>query len=328
MLALAINRYIIEKEITDYDKLKHYKTLLTVVYFLNQKYTAAYNSSIDYFSYDNQAVIYYILGILRQQRGDYSSAVSMLTLAVKNGYNHYDAFLQRAVCYGHEKQYNLSNADLDTCIMIDSGYYPFYLKGVNYNHLRDYSKAMLCLDYSLYLNDTFADSYNYRGIVYSHTGRYAFAVKDFQRAAALNPKTRFVYNNLGLTLEKTGNITEAVHYYKKATKTDPDLPDAYYNLGRIYILLKDYDKALSYLKKSLARDASLPDTYYLAGISYQGKNDKVKACDMYNKALEKGHTLAQEKIDDYCNKEDTAEDKDGENLDKQEFILPEVQYED
>lgn len=303
-ISAAVSRYIVEKKIEDKEELKTYKTFLTLLFFTNGHYTDAYNASVDYLTMDEQPVIYYILGILRQKRQEYTSAISFFTMAIKNGYTHYDAYLQRAICYGWEKDYIRSDIDLDTCLMIDSNYYVFYLKGINSNHMRNYQDAMLYFDYSITLNDTFADSYNYRGIVSSNTGEYEFAVNDFKRAIYLNKKTPFVHNNLGIALEKTGKTEEAIKEFNLSINYEPYLSDAYYNLGRIYTQRHENSKAIRFLQRAAELDPDIPDTYYLLGMNYQEKGNKEKACKMYTDALNLGHTQAQNKIDNYCNKEE------------------------
>lgn len=308
-VAAAISRFIVKRDLTKTQELRPYKTILTILFFVNEHYTDAYSASIDYLTMDNPHVIYYILGILREKRQEYNSAIGFFTLAIKNGYNHYDAYLQRAICEGHEKDYIASNIDLDTCLMIDSNYYLFYLKGINYNYLDRFEDAMRCLDYSITLNDTFADSYNYRGIVCSNIKEYAFAINDFKRALYLDKHTPFAHNNLGIALEKTGKIEQAIEQYKLSTKYEPYLSDAWYNLGRIYTDRKNTKKALYYLRKANELDPDIPDTYYLMGLNYQFDKKKSQACVMYNEALQLGHTLAQNKIDNYCNKEEPPKEQ-------------------
>ncbi len=295
----AINRCISKKE-SDDKNLFAYKTILTLLYFNREKYIEAYNSSIDYLTMNNQPVIYYILGVLRVKRGEYLSAINLLTMAINKGYNHYDAYLNRAIAYGWQKDYLRSNIDLDTCLMIDTNYYAFYLRGINYNLLHQYQDAMLCFDYSITLNDTFALAYNYRGIVCSNTKEYAFAIKDFQRAISLDNNIEHVHNNLGIVLEKTGKLEQAIEEYKLSTKLEPYLADSWYNLGRIYTQSKQTKKAIKYLKKALELDSDIPDTYYLLGINYKNKNDIQTACFYFNQALQLSHTQAQEKINEYC----------------------------
>ncbi|MBP3253057.1 MAG: tetratricopeptide repeat protein [Bacteroidales bacterium] len=299
--AAAVSRYIVNNGISPDEDLKPYKTVLAILFFAAGHYNDSYNACIDYLTMDNYPVIYYILGVIKQQNAEYNSALSFFNMAIRNGYNHYDAYLRRAVCFGYGKDYVRSNIDLDTCLMIDSNYYVFYLKGINYNFMKQYQDAMNCLDYSISLNDTFADSYNYRGIVLSNMKEYAFAAMDFKNAVILDPKTPFVHNNYGIALEKTGKIQQAIEQYRISVKTEPQLSDAWYNLGRIYTDFKQTDKALKYLKRAAELDPDISDTYYLMGVNYQRKNDRQRACIMYQQALELEHTEAGKKIESYCN---------------------------
>lgn len=310
-----------------------YRTILTLLYYYNNRFVDAYNISINYLTLNNNCITYYILGELRRRRQDYSSATTFYSISIENGYTHYDAYLQRAICRGWEKNYIASNMDLDTCIMIDSNYYAFYLKGINYSHLYQYQDAIVQFNYAIVLNDTFADGYNYRGLVESNLKEYEFAILDFKRAISLNNKTPFAHNNLGIAYENLGRLADAIKEYKLSTKYEPYLGGGWYNLGRVYTNFGITNKAIKYLNKAANLDAEISDIYYLLGINYQNKGDKQNACKYYLQALELQHTKAQDKIDNYCNKEEypqikeksnkkkvSKENYDKKNKDNKEFI--------
>lgn len=289
------------------DPEKSINSLLTLLYYYNNRYMDAYTSSMEILSEANDPVIYYILGYLKQRQQEYSSAISFYTSAIRGGYNHYDAYLNRAICKGWEKEYLASNQDLDTCLAIDSNYYIFYLKGVNYSHLYQYQDAVLQFDYALTLNDTFTLAYNYRGVVSTNLQQYEFAVLDFKHAIDLDYKTPFAHNNLGMAYEQLGRIEEAIKEFEISTKIEKDFEGGWYNLGRMCTQLGQTYKAIKCLKRCVVLAPEIPDVYYLLGVNYERKENKKKACEYYNIALSLNHTKAQDKIDNYCNKEEEKE---------------------
>ena len=296
----AIQRYISKNELTEKQELKPFKTIQTLLYFCQENYLQCYNSGIDLITEDNPNVIYYILGFVREKRHEYNSAIAFYNLAIKGGFNNYDAYLHRAICQGSEANYVASNKDLDTCLAIDSNYYALYLKGINHNYLKDYNTALYYLNLSLQLCDTFSDTYNYRGIVYANLKEYQFSELDFRIALQKNPNTPFAHNNLGISLEKIGKIDEAMKEYQTSIKLEPRFFDAYYNLGRIYTNRKEYKKAIKHLEKALYLEQEVSDIYYLLGLNYAFTKKKETACEYLHKALDMGHTEAQGKISSYC----------------------------
>lgn len=313
---LAINRCIINDSIKDKDELFAYKNLLTLLYFSNEQYVAAYNSSADISASDNQGVMYYVLGVLSEKRREYASADVYLYMAIKNGYTHHDAYMHRAIAKGWEKDYVESNKLLDTCLMIDTNYYVYFLRGVNFLRMFRYEEALQMLDYSIQLNGTFADAYNYRGIVYGNMALYDFAVMDFKHAISLDNATHYAHNNLGMAYESLGKEKEAVEEYKKSISIEPHFAGGYYNLGRYYTNKRQISKAIKNLERAAELDEDISDSFYLLGVNYQRKNKKDTACEYYTQALEKKHTKAQDKIDNYCNKDqDTETDNENQNDD-------------
>ncbi len=298
----AIERYLYKEEVDRMESVP-YKTLQTILYYVQNNYMQAYNKAIDILSEDNIALVDFVLGRIREERKEYVSALAFYNSAIKKGYVNNDVYLHRALCHGYNSDYVMSNIDLDTCLIIKDDYYIYYLKGINYNHLRDYNNALHCLSMAIFLCDTFADAYNYRGIVYANCKQYEFALMDFRACFQLNENTPYIHDNLGLALEYTGHVMEAVEEYNLSIKKEPYYFDAYYNLGRLYS--EDYQpvKALRYLKKALSLEKDVPDIYYLIGVNLARRNKIKEACEYLNISLEMGHTEALNAIEEVCIKD-------------------------
>lgn len=287
-------------EDSDNEKLakQNRNTLSTLFYYKQKNYMQAYNKAIDIFSQDNIAIMYFVLGRIKEESKEYTSAIAFYNNAIRNGYNNYEAYLHRALCRGYDADYLSANIDLDTCLMIKEDYYTYFLKGVNYNHLRDYNKALYCLSMSIVLCDTFAEAYNYRGIVYSNVEKYEIALLDFRTCLSLNKKTPYIHDNMGIALEGTGKVAEAMEEYLLSIKYEPNYFDAYYNLGRIHTSYHQNKKALKYLRKALKLETEVSDIYFLIGQNLLEMNKKEQACEYFNTALQMGHTKAEEKLSD------------------------------
>lgn len=281
---------------------KPFKEFLCLLYFKNDNYIESYNNSIDYIEDFDNACLYYVVGIIKSKRKEYTSSIAFFNQSIRKGYNNYDVFLNRAINKGFDKAYTGAISDLDSCILINDNYFPYYLRAINQNYLGNFQGALNDLNATIQKNDTFSNAYNYRGIVYANLKEYSFAIYDFLIAEKLDKTTPFVHNNLGLAYEKTGELSKAIQEYELSVKYEPDYFDAYYNLGRVYTDLKQYFNAIYYLKKASKLNILMPDVYYLLGINYMNEANKKKACKYFHQALNLNHTLAQEKIDSYCNK--------------------------
>ena len=305
-----VEKYTEKEELTEREDRVPYSTLLCILYFVQHKYMLAYNNAMDILSEDNIALLDFILGRLKEERKEYNSAIAFYNSAIKKGYITRDAYLHRALCKGYCSDYVEANIDLDTCLLIKEEYYAYYLKGVNYNLLRDYNNAVYHLSMSVFLCDTFADAYNYRGIVYANVKKYDFALMDFKLCYAVQPKTPYIHDNMGLALEYSGEIAKAIEEYKLSIKAEPEYFDAYYNLGRIYTQSDETDRALRYLKKALDLEKEVSDIYYLIGVNLNKKKRKQEACSYLNQALEMGHTKAEETLRDFSCMQQDAETED------------------
>ena len=295
-ICLSVNRYMEKKQIDNREDRIPYRTISTLLYFMQKNYMQAYNQAIDIIYTDNVPVMDFVLARIKEEGKEYSSAIAFYNTAIRKGYNNYEAFLHRAICKGYESDYLSANTDLDTCLIIKENHYAYYLKGINYNHLRDYNNALYCFNMSINLCDTFALAYNYRGIVYSNVEKYEIALLDFRTCLALEDKTPYIHDNIAIALERIGKVSEAIEEYLLSVKYEPKYFDAYYNLGRIYTNNHQNRKAMRYLKKALDLETKVPDIYLLIGQNFLEMKKKDKACEYFSTALEMGHTLAQEKL--------------------------------
>ncbi|MDO5760918.1 MAG: hypothetical protein Q4Q06_07815 [Bacteroidota bacterium] len=304
-ICLCIERKLASNDDLSRAEKQSYNTLSTLLYYKQKNYMQAYNKAIDIFSTDNISVMDFVLGQIKEESKEYASAIAFYNSAIRKGYKDYEAYLHRALCKGYNTDYLSANIDLDTCLSIREDYFVYYLKGVNYNHLRDYNNALYALCMSISLCDTFAQAYNYRGIVYSNAEKYEIALLDFRTCLALDKKTPYIHDNIGIALERTGNIPAAIEEYLLSIKYEPKYFDAYYNLGRIYTNYHYNSKALRYLRKALKLETEVSDIYFLIGQNLLEMGKKDYACEYFFTALEMGHTEAEEKISSIdCNKEE------------------------
>ncbi|MFT7587359.1 MAG: tetratricopeptide (TPR) repeat protein, partial [Cellvibrionaceae bacterium] len=73
----------------------------------------------------------------------------------------------------------------------------YFFRGLAYDYLKDYERAIADYDRAIELNPEDATAYNNRGNSYSNQGDEERAIADYDRAIELNPEEATAYNNRG-----------------------------------------------------------------------------------------------------------------------------------
>lgn len=136
-----------------------------------------------------------------------------------------------------------------------------YSRGVSYEALGMYDKAMADLDAAIVLLPDFPNAYIYRGLVWAEVGMYDRAIADNVYAARLKPNDPMIYNNLGGVYEKKGDWDKAIENYDRAIQLRPDYAEAYYNRARAYIGKQDEERALADYDQAIWLQPDLADAY-------------------------------------------------------------------
>ena len=119
------------------------------------------------------------------KENDHAEAIELLTIAIDEDANNADYYSERAVCYIHTGQLDLSMFDMNRAVEIEP----------------DYSYRYSC---RAYLKGKMGDA---RG-----------AVADYQRAVELDPEDAIAYNNLGLAQENLGYWEKARENFRKSNQ--------------------------------------------------------------------------------------------------------------
>jgi len=142
---------------------------------------------------------HYLLGVQKDNEGDYKTALEELSLAIKLNEFFSEAFDERGIVYTKLIMYKKA--------------------------LRDFNKA-------IELNLNFSEAYNHRGIVYYCLEEFGKAIADYNHALQLDPKYAKVYFNRGIVklvldddkgafddIKKASdmNLKEAIDYLSKET---------------------------------------------------------------------------------------------------------------
>ncbi|CAF1017973.1 unnamed protein product [Adineta steineri] len=240
----------------------------------------------------NKAPLYYQLGWIKYNQGEYSEALSYFEKAL--------TIRQLLLPFNHpDLADSYNNIGVVYVRMSD------YPKALSY-----YEKALAIREQSLPSNHPdLGASYNNIGIVHKNMGDYPKALSYYEKALAIqqqslpsnHPDLGSSYNNIGLVYDSMSDYPKALSFHEKALAireqslpfNHPDLGMSYYNIGTVYNNMGDYPKALSYYEKALAtQQQSLPSdhpdlaiSYMNIGSVYDDMGDYSKALSYYEKAL-------------------------------------------
>jgi len=92
----------------------------------------------------------------------------------------------------------------------------YYNRGIAYNDIREYFKAISDFTKAIEINPDYAEAYYNRGVAYIDMINYSQAISDFTKAIELNPNDADAYVWRGFAFDKKGNNYQACIDWKKA----------------------------------------------------------------------------------------------------------------
>ena len=92
---------------------------------------------------------------------------------------------------------------------------PYLQRGLAYNHLEKYQKALDDFSQVIALDPNNVDAYNFRGTMYFRLGDYEKALADYNQAMDINPDYALLYFNRGYVKVELGEIESAIADFQK-----------------------------------------------------------------------------------------------------------------
>lgn len=92
---------------------------------------------------------------------------------------------------------------------------PYLQRGLAYNHLEEYQKAMEDFNYVIALDPDNVDAYNFRGTMHYRLGNYEKALADYNQALKLDKDYALLYFNRGYVKVELGEIESAIADFEK-----------------------------------------------------------------------------------------------------------------
>lgn len=158
-------------------------------------------------------------------------------------------------------------------------------KGVVFEELKDYKKAVEIYDKALKLNPEYAAAWYNRGNALSKMRKYSDAIRSYDRALDIDPDHAKAWNNKGTSLISLGRYQEAVYCYSRVLELDPKNVKALYNKGAVLEDEEKYQDAVESYDKLLELNPENVKAWYNRGTSLRKLGKLQEAMESYDTAL-------------------------------------------
>ena len=115
---------------------------------------------------------------------------------------------------------------------------PYLQRGLAFNHLEEYQKAIQDFNQVIKLDSDNVDAYNFRGTMHYRLGHYQKALADYNQAMAIDPDYALLYFNRGYVKVELGEIESAIADFDKGA-----------NLAKKQGDLNTYEQAQALIEK-------------------------------------------------------------------------------
>ena len=197
--------------------------------------------------------------------------------------NNSDAYIERAITYHSEGDYNRAITTFNKAIKLDPNNANAYKnRGIAYGSEDDNRRAITDFDKTIELDPNDADAYAWRGITYNAKRCDDSAISDFNKAIELNPNDAENYEWRGISYYFTGDYNRAITDFNKAIVLAPNKADVYEWRGYAYYFNKNYALSLDSFLESNKRDSSLKLNDIFVYIAFRLKNIKKNRGKIFN----------------------------------------------
>ncbi len=229
--------------------------------------------------------IYISLGGLYREKIEYSSAISVLEIALNKNPNSVDTLVELGHVYREMQNLELAEEYLNKALDLDPTNYKVYNQlGLAYLFLGSPEKAEAALTKVIEIDPNNTSGLNNLGVHYLFRAKFEKAESSFQRAMQIDPRS--VSNiNYATTLYYLGRYLEAIKLYKQSLEFDKNnhliwgnIADSYFQLGELTQAKENYLAAIEQAELLLLKTPKdIPTINILA--YYYAKNglfDKAK----------------------------------------------------
>jgi len=242
----------------------------------------------------NQAYFLLQQGDLKQESGEYLSAISYYEQGLKNVpfwanilVNKERVLLQKASAYSALKDYNsMLNACEEILQIYPDSVAGLICKGSALEQLNRNQEAIETYEKAKTINPSVFEIWHNLGNVYLKNNQPDLAIEHFIKAIEVGEGKNYVsWNDLANLYYTQQKYDLAINAYKEAIAAKQDYTVAWIGLGNVYISLKEFDNALEAYNQALSSQATNTEALYGKALAYEGLGDYQKALDFYDKTF-------------------------------------------
>lgn len=176
--------------------------------------------------------------------GEYDSAMSDLSHALKLRYTYAHVYYLRGAVYMNKGEWQRAIADFNRSIEEDpKDADVFVVRGQAFKRLGKLGPALADVSEAIRLDPKCAEAYRVRGIIHSRQGRHDKGIADLDRLIRLSPDDSMAYSSRGFVYLQKGDYTRAIADCTKAIRLNPNNAVAYNNRGVAYEKLGNLKQA-------------------------------------------------------------------------------------
>jgi tetratricopeptide (TPR) repeat protein len=215
-------------------------------------------------------VIFFMLFASIKQIGVWKNGVVLWTYVIEKNIQKVPmAYYNRGVAYERMGQYDKAIEDYNRAITLNPNYVEAYCnRGGTYEKMDQYDKAIEDYNRAITLNPNYIETYYNRGVTYEKMDQYDKAIEDYNRAITLNPNYIEAYYNRGVAYEKMGQYNKAIENYSIVINLNPNDFEAYNNRGVTYSKSGRYEEALIDLTEAIGLSPNSSELYFNRGNIY------------------------------------------------------------
>jgi tetratricopeptide (TPR) repeat protein/S1-C subfamily serine protease len=227
------------------------------------------------------------LSVIYGELREYEKALAALNKAIQLAPKNANLYSEKRTVLGNLNRHQEALLAINQAITLSprAGFYND--RGITYNALKEYSKAIADYDKAIVIDPENTNAYNNRGATYAGLKEYPKAITDYDKAIAINPGFAEAYNNRGLIYAALGEYPKAITDFNYAIANNPKQAD-YYNRGVVYAILQEYPKAIADYDKAIAINLEEAEAYANRGAAYaktgntrQAKQDLQTAAKLF-----------------------------------------------
>ncbi len=244
------------------------------------------------------SLVYYNLGMLAFEDGNYKRAAERFSQAVEQDENFYLAryylgvsLLNNQQTEQARKQFERIVETIPNDIKAKMKLAEICYRAGEFNKCIDLYRQVIGIDPEYQL------AYSNLGVVFNQLGKYQMTVQVLSRASYKFPTNTEILKRLGVAYMNMENYSEAVRVLEKALLVDKTLNDARFNLATAYFKMGASEKAIKMFDEILKEIPDNPKIYNNLGIAYRQSGDLYNAVFCFNKAVE----LDADYVDAYYN---------------------------